>query len=179
MDTRHGNAAADARGRTLPSRFRPWLGALGYLAAQAVIALLGISWGTLGWGLETQGLLLVSGVAVLVAAGYLPRYFEPRALQYLLLAIGWPLVAGAVAMAWHEPYVFVRESEWLGPGTYRAALHPFFTVGLSVLLFLVALGYTVPFGPGRRRRLFLDAPLLAFVALCLVLHLRGYPMFEG
>jgi hypothetical protein len=67
----------------------------------------------------------------------------------------------------------------LGPGSYRAALHPLFTLGLSVLLFLAALGHTVPLGPGRRRLLCMDAPLLAFVALCLMLHLRGYPLFEG
>ena len=82
-------------------------------------------------------------------------------------------------MAWVEPYVFVRESQWLGPSTWRATLHPYFTVGASLLLFLVALGHTVPFGPGRRRRLCLDVPLLAFVALCWMLHLRGYPSFEG
>jgi hypothetical protein len=133
----------------------------------------------MGWGLEAQGLLLVSGFAMLVAAGYRPRYFEPRVLQYLLLSLGWPIVAGAVVAAWHEPYVFVREAQWLGPSTYRATLHPFFTWGLSVLLFLMALGHTVPFGPSRRRRLCMDAPLLAFVALCWMLHLRGYPSFEG
>lgn len=163
----------------MPSRLRPWLGALGYIAAQAVVSLLGISWGPVGWSLEAQGLLLVASFAALVAAGYLPRLFEPRALQYLLLSLGWPIVAGAVGVALHEPHVFIRESQWLGPDSYRATPHPFFTVGSSVLLFLAALGHTVPFGPGRRRLLCLDAPVLALVALCLTLHLRGHPLFEG
>lgn len=160
-------------------RFRPWLGALGYLAAHAGLALSGISWGPLGRGLEGQALLLVVGFVGLVVAGYLPRYFESRALQYLVLAPGWLVVAGAMVVAWSEPYVFVRESQWLGSDAYRATLHPLLTLGVSVLLFLAALGHTVPFGPSLRRRLCLDAPLLAFVALCWMLHLRGYPAFEG
>lgn len=160
-------------------RFRPWLGALGYLVAHAGLSLLGISWGPLGRGLLGQALLLVAGFVGLVVAGYLPRHFESRALQYLLLSPGWLVVAGALGVAWSEPYVFVRESQWLGSDGYRATLHPFLTLGVSVLLFLAALGHTVPFGPGRWRRLCMDAPLLAFVALCWMLHLRGYPAFEG
>ncbi len=179
LDSHHKEVALAVWGRPGASRLRPWLGALGYFAAQALISLLGISWGPLGWGLAGQGLLLVSCMVGLVAAGYLSRYFEHHALQYLLLSIGWPIALGAVAVAWHEPYAFVRELAWLEPASSRAVLHPFFTVGVSVLLFLVALGHTVAFGPHRRRWICMDAPLLAVLALCLVLHLRGYPSFEG
>lgn len=179
MDVRHGNAATEARDRPNPSRLRPWVGALGYVLAQAVISLLRMSWSHLGLGLEGQGLLLVAGFAGLVVAGYRPRFFEHRSFQRLLFSPGWPMLAAAVLVAWREPYVFVQESQWLGPSTHRAALHPFFIVGLSVLLFLTALGHTVQFGSRRERRLCLDAPLLAFVGLCWVLHLRGYPVFEG
>jgi hypothetical protein len=179
MDGRHGNATLEAGGKPLPSKLRPWLGALGYLAAHALLSLLGISWGPLGRGWAGQGLMMMASLAALVVAGYLPRHFEHRRLQSFLLPLGWLIVAGAVTVALHEPYVIVRESQWLGPGSYRATLHPFFTLGLHVLLFLAALGHTVPFSSRRGRLLFMDAPLLAFVALCLVLHLGGYPAFEG
>nr|AYM53756.1 hypothetical protein [Archangium gephyra] len=169
----------DAADRPRPSRLRPWLGALGYLASQAVISLLGISWGPMKGGLEFQLLLLGVAFAALVAAGSLPRYFESRTLQYVLLSPGWLLVLGAVVMAWAEPYSLVWDSQWLGPRTWRTTLHPYFTLGVSVLLFLVALGHTVPFGPSRRRWLCMDVPLLVFVGICWVLHLQGYPSFEG
>jgi hypothetical protein len=179
MESRHGVAAREVQGRPRRSGGRPWAGALGYIAAQAVISLLGFSWGPLGWGLEGQLMLLMASLAVLVVAGYVPGPLGHRALQYLLLSLGWPFVAGAAGVAWHEPYVFITESQWLGHGSSRAVLHPFFTLGLSVLLFLAALGHTVPFTPWRRRLLCMDAPLLGFMVLCLVLHLRGYPSFEG
>nr|AYM53811.1 hypothetical protein [Archangium sp.] len=166
----------DAPGRPRSSRRRPWLGALGYLASQAVISLLGISWGPMKWDLEVQVLLLGVCFAALVAAGYLPRYFESLTLQHVLLSPGWILVLGAVMMAWVDPYSLnfeFQRSRW------RTTLNPYFTLGVSVLLFLVALGHTVPFGRSRRRWLCMDVPLLVFVALCWMLHLQGYPSFGG
>ncbi|RKG70619.1 hypothetical protein D7V80_04500 [Corallococcus sp. CA054B] len=178
MDGGHGNASLSAPGAPALSRLRPWLAALGYLVAHPLVSLLGIQWGPLG-GLQTQGVMLVAGFAVLVVAGFLPRLFESRLLQTLLLALGWPLVVAAVAVAWFAPYAVIQESQWLGPSTHRTTLHPFFTGGLSWLLFLAALGYAAGLGTRFRRGLCLGAPLIAFLALCWLLHLRGYPAFEG
>ncbi|NNB85481.1 hypothetical protein HJC10_05295 [Corallococcus exiguus] len=146
--------------------------------AQALVSLLDIQWGPLG-GLPTQGVLLVAGSVMVVVAGFLPGLFESRLRQTLLLALGWPLVVAAVAVAWFVPYALIQESQWLGPSTNRATLHPFFTGGLSWLLFLSALGYAGGVGARLRWWLCLGAPLMVFLALCWLLHLRGYPAFEG
>jgi len=78
----------------------------------------------------------------------------------------------------------VTSSAWIPAQVSRWDIHdefilnPFFTEDLSGLLFLVALGHMVRFGPSLRRWLCLDAPLRVFLSSCWLLRLRGYPMFE-
>ncbi|WNG24846.1 hypothetical protein F0U62_13125 [Cystobacter fuscus] len=178
MDSGHDGTITDGPRRSTFSRLRPWLGVLGYVVGVALVSLLGISWGPLG-GLEAQALLLLSCCVGLVAAGFLPRLLAPRALQFFVLSLGWLIVVGAGVMGWLEPHAFIRERDESGLSSYRTTLHPFFTGALLGLLFLVALGHTVRFGSSLRRLLCLDVPLLVFLVLCWVLHLRGYPVFEG
>jgi hypothetical protein len=154
-----------------------WLGVAAYGVAQMAVASLGVAWGGAGQG--AYGFFLLLSVGGLVLAGYRPLGLRHPALRYPWLALGWLVLLVAAAVAWREPYVFVRESQWLGPSSYRGALHPLLPVCLGVLLFLTALAHVARPGSRLGRVVLLDAPLLALGALVLVLHLRGYPEFMG
>jgi hypothetical protein len=178
MDGGSRDTTMNVPGALRSPRLRPWFAALGYLVVQALVAVLDIHWGPLG-GIQAQALLVVVGCGALVFVGGRPEGFQSRWLRTLVLSLGWPLavIGGGVAMV--EPYVFNDEAQWLGQGTQYATLNPFFTGGLTWLLFLVALGYAGGVGTRVGRWLCLGMPLFVFLALCWILHLRGYPAFEG
>lgn len=156
-----------------------WPATVAYLVLQGGLAVLGEPWRALGWSAGGHVALVLSSLGVLVAAAWRPRAFRHPGIQYTLLSLGWLITVAAVAMVWREPYVFFRQQEWLGPSYYRAALNPLLPACLGALLFLAALAHVAGLGSRRGRGLLLDVPLLVSVLLALVLHLRGYPSFEG
>jgi hypothetical protein len=87
-------------------------------------------------------------------------------------------MGASVVLAWMQPYVFIRVSEWLGGDSYMTAVNPLLPAFMSLMLFQTATGHAAQLGSRWRRRLLLDAPLLVMSALLLILYARDYPPSE-
>ena len=177
--TNEAGGAEGARRRGTPFRIAVALGAWVYCIAQVLIAGAAAPWLALHWQWGTCLVVILLSAVFLAVVALWPRPFSHEALRRVTSSAGWPLALASAVIAAREPYVFIRDSGWHGPGETVGALQPFFALALGLIFFFAVFAHAVWPGAWRRWALLLDLPFLALAGLVAALHLHGYPEFQG